>query len=218
MTRDLFVKEMDALQADVVRMASLAGDAIHASVEALRDRDVARAERIVADDDKIDAMHLDLEARCTKLLARQQPMASDLRAIAAMFAITLDLERLADHAEGISRAVKRLGNQPLVKPLVDIPRMEELVQQMLRDVMHALLRRDTALAEATAKKDDEVDSLRSQVFRELLTYMMSDPSTVSRALELLLVAQHLERAADHITNIAERVIYVTTGELRELNT
>jgi len=217
-TRDLFVKEMDALQADVVRMASLAGDAIHASVEALRDRDVARAERIVADDDKIDAMHLDLEARCTKLLARQQPMASDLRAIAAMFAITLDLERLADHAEGISRAVKRLGNQPLVKPLVDIPRMEELVQQMLRDVMHALLRRDTALAEATAKKDDEVDSLRSQVFRELLTYMMSDPSTVSRALELLLVAQHLERAADHITNIAERVIYVTTGELRELNT
>lgn len=104
-----------------------------------------------------------------------------------------------------------------MKPLIDIPRMEALVQQMLRDVMHAFLRRDVALAEATALKDDEVDALRSQVFRELLTYMMSDPGTVSRALELLLVAQHLERAADHITNIGERVIYAVTGELRELN-
>ena len=217
MTREMFVKEMEALQADVVRMASMAGDAIHAAVEALRDRDVARAERIIADDDRIDTLHLDLEARCMRLLARQQPMASDLRAIAAVFTITLDLERLADHAEGISKAVKRLGNQPPLKPLIDIPRMEALVQQMLRDVIHAFLRRDVALAEATALKDDEVDALRSQVFRELLTYMMSDPGTVSRALELLLVAQHLERAADHITNIGERVIYAVTGELRELN-
>jgi phosphate transport system protein len=216
-TRDLFVRDLGALQADVVGMATRAGEAIHAAVEALRDRDVARARRIIADDDGIDRMHLELEERCMRLLARQQPMASDLRMIAAVFAITLDLERLADHAEGISTAVERLGDQPLLKPLIDIPRMEALVQQMLQDAMQACARRDTALARATALRDDEVDALRAQVFRELLTYMMSDPATVSRALELLLVAQHLERAADHVTNIAERVIYAVTGDLRELN-
>jgi phosphate transport system protein len=152
-----------------------------------------------------------------RLLARQQPMASDLRTIAAMFAITIDLERLADHAEGISRCVKRLAGQALLKPLIDIPRMNALVQEMLRDAVDALARRDAAMAEAMARKDDEVDALRSQVFRELLTFMISDPATVPRALELLLAAQHLERAADHVTNVGERVIYMVTGELRELN-
>lgn len=217
MTRELFLRELEGLQADVVRMATMAGEAIHASVEALRALDADWAARIVRDDDRIDALHLDLEDRCMRLLARQQPMASDLRTIAAVFAITIDLERLADHAEGISKSVKRLAGQPHLKPLIDIPRMEELVQQMLREAMDAFLRRDAALAEAMAKKDDEVDALRSQVFRELLTYMMGDPRTISRALELLLVAQNLERAADHITNIGERVIYMVTGELRELN-
>ncbi len=217
MTRELYLKELDALKQEVVRMATMAGEAIHAAVEALRDRDVARAGRIIADDDKIDALHMDLENRCMRLLATQQPMASDLRTISAVFAITIDLERMADHAEGISKAVKRLVDQPLLKPLIDIPRMEGLVQQMLREAMDAFLWLDAALAEAMAKKDDEMDALRSQVFRELLTYMLSDPKTTPRALELLLVAQHLERAADHITNIGERVIYMVTGELRELN-
>ncbi len=217
MTRELFLKELEALQADVVHMAVMAGEAIHAAIDALRDRDVVRAERIIKDDDRIDTLHLDLEDRCMRLLARQQPMASDLRTIAAVFAITIDLERMADHAEGISKAVRRLAGQPLLKPLIDIPRMEALVGEMLRDTMDAFLTRDAARAEAMARKDDEVDALRSQVFRELLTHMISDPSTVPRALELLLVAQHLERAADHITNIGERVIYMVTGELRELN-
>lgn len=217
MTRELFVKELETLQADVLRMATMAGEAIAASVEALRDRDVARAERIIQEDDQIDALHLDLENRCMRLLARQQPMASDLRTIASVFAITIDLERMADHAEGISKCVKRLAGQPLLKPLIDIPRMESLVEQMLRDAMDAFLSRDAARAEAMARKDDEVDALRSQVFRELLTYMISDPGSVPQALELLLVAQHLERAADHITNMGERVVYMVTGELRELN-
>jgi phosphate transport system protein len=217
MTREGYTKELAALQADVVRMASLAGQAIHASVEALKERNVAEAERIIKEDDALDAMHLELENRCMRLLALQQPMASDLRTIAAVFAITIDLERLADHAEGISRAVKRLADQPLLKPLIDIPRMEEITQMMLREAMDAFLRRDATLAEAMVRRDDEVDALRGQVFRELLTYMFSDPTTVPRALELLLVAQHLERAADHITNIGERVIYMVTGELRELN-
>ncbi len=217
MTRELYLKELDTLKTDVVRMATMAGEAIHGAVEALRDRDIARADRIIAEDDKIDALHMDLENRCMRLLATQQPMASDLRAIASVLAITIDLERMADHAEGISKAAKRLADQPLLKPLIDIPRMEELVQQMLREAMDAFLRRDPDLAEAMTKKDDEIDGLRSQVFRELLTYMLSDPKTTPRALELLLVAQHLERAADHITNIGERVIYMVTGELRELN-
>ncbi len=217
MTRELYLRELEALKTDVIRMAAMAGGAIREAVEALRDRDVARAERVIADDDRIDAMHLDLENRCMRLLALQQPMASDLRTIAAVFAITIDLERMADHAEGISKAARRLADQPLLKPLIDIPRMEELVQQMLRDSMDALLRQDASLAESMAKSDDEIDALRSQVFRELLTYMLSDPRTTPRALELLLVAQHLERAADHVTNIGERVIYMVTGELRELN-
>ncbi len=217
MTRELYLRELEALKTDVIRMAAMAGGAIREAVEALRDRDVARAERVIADDDKIDAMHLGLENRCMRLLALQQPMASDLRTIAAVFAITIDLERMADHAEGISKAARRLADQPLLKPLMDIPRMEELVQQMLRDSMDAFLRQDASLAESMAKKDDEIDALRSQVFRELLTYMLSDPRTTPRALELLLVAQHLERAADHVTNIGERVIYMVTGELRELN-
>ena len=217
MTRELYLKELEALQADVLRMGRMAGDAIHAAVEALKNRDLDEAERIVRDDDRIDAFHMELEDRCMRLLARQQPMASDLRTIAAVLAITTDVERMADHAEGISKAAKRLADQPLLKPLIDIPRMDLLVQEMLRRVLEAFLTRDVASAEAAAKMDDEVDALRSQVFRELLTYMISDPATVPRALELLLVAQHLERAADHITNIAERVIYVVTGELRELN-
>ncbi|MDR7537730.1 MAG: phosphate signaling complex protein PhoU [Armatimonadota bacterium] len=217
MTRDLFVRELEALQADVLHMARIAGAAIHASVEALRNRDPARADQVIRDDDGIDALHMDLENRYMRLLVLQQPMASDLRTIAAVLAITIDLERMADHAEGISKAAKRLAHQPLLKPLIDIPRMEALVQNMLHRVVEAFLSRDVTLAEAAARMDDEVDALRSQVFRELLTYMISDPATVPRALELLLVAQHLERAADHITNMAERVIYVATGELRELN-
>lgn len=217
MTRNQYLKDLETLRADLVRMAAMAGEAIHASVEALKALDSEMAERIIAADDRIDALHLDLENRCTRLLALQQPMASDLRTIAAVFAITIDLERMADHAEGISKCVKRLAGQPLLKPLIDIPRMEALVQEMLRDAMEAFQRHEPVLAEAMAKKDDEVDALRSQVFRELLIYMMSDPTTIPRALELLLAAQHLERAADHITNIGERVIYMVTGELRELN-
>lgn len=216
-TREAFDRELRKLREDVVSMGTRAGEAIHASVEALKSRDTALATRIIADDDKIDALHLELEERCMRLLATQQPMATDLRMIASVFAIVLDLERMADHAEGISRATKRLGTEPLVKPLVDIPKMEELVQEMLRDALQAFVTRDADLAVRMAKKDDLVDGLRSQVFRELLDIMTRDPETVERALELLLVAQHLERAADHITNIGERVVYVVTGRLQELN-
>lgn len=216
-TREAFERELHKLKDDVVQMGVRAGEAIHRAVEALRARDVALAEQVVAEDDAIDALHMDLEQRCMRLLATQQPMAGDLRTIASVFAITIDLERMADHAEGISRAVKRLGNEPLVKPLVDIPKMEAQVQTMLGETLDAFRNNNAKLAAQAAAKDDTVDKLRNNVFQDLLEIMIKDPQTIHRALELLIVARHLERAADHLTNVDERVVYMVTGELRELN-
>lgn len=217
MTRGAFERDLRQLNEGVVRMGERAGEAIHGAVEALRARDVAAAERIIAEDDAIDALHMDLEQRCMRLLATQQPMAGDLRTIASVFAITIDLERMADHAEGISRAVKRLAAEPLVKPLVDIPQMDEILQGMIRDALMAFQMENADLARQTAAQDDAIDRLRNRVLQDLLEIMIHDPQTVPRALELLIVARHLERAADHVTNICERIVYIVTGELRELN-
>ena len=215
--REAYDEALRALEEDVVRMGSLAGDLIHRAVEALKNQDVQAAEAVIAEDDVVDRLHLDLEERVAKVIATQQPMAGDLRVLMSVLAISIDLERMADHAEGIAKATKRLSREPLLKPLVDIPYMERLVQEMLQEALQAFVQRDAALAESLAKKDDVVDALRSQVFRELITYMVEDPRTISRALDLILVAQHLERAADHVTNVAERVVYMVTGQLRELN-
>ncbi|MDQ7851140.1 MAG: phosphate signaling complex protein PhoU [Armatimonadota bacterium] len=217
MTREAFESELQRLQEDVIRLGVLAGQAIRRAVEALQARDVTLAEQVIAEDDRLDAMHLELEQRCMHLLATQQPMAGDLRTIASVFAITLDLERMADHAEGVCRATRRLGNEPPVKPLVDIPRMQQIVQEMLNHALEAFGTRNADLAVRTAARDDEVDALRSQVFKDLLDIMIRDPNLIPRALELLIVARHLERAADHVTNVCERVVYMVTGELRELN-
>ncbi len=217
MTRGAFERDLRQLKEGVVRMGERAGEAIHGAVEALRARDVAAAERIIAEDDAIDALHMDLEQRCMRLLATQQPMAGDLRTIASVFAITIDLERMADHAEGISRAVKRLAAEPLVKPLVDIPQMDEILQGMIRDALMAFQMENADLARQTAAQDDAIDRLRNRVLHDLLEIMIHDPQTVPRALELLIVARHLERAADHVTNVCERIVYIVTGELRELN-
>jgi phosphate transport system protein len=217
MTRERYLHELEALQADVVRMAEAAASAIRESVRALETRDLDAAARVVAADDRIDAQHLELEERCTRLLALQQPMASDLRTIASALAITIDLERLADHAEGIAKSVKRLAVVPELSLVDEIAPMETLVQEMARDAVAAFLQRDAALAAAMAHKDDQVDRLRSQAFRRLLEMMTADPAQTPRALEMLLVVQNLERAADHLTNIGERVIYMVTGQLKELN-
>ncbi len=217
MTRGAFERDLRQLNEGVVRMGERAGEAIHGAVEALRARDVAAAERIIAEDDAIDALHMDLEQRCMRLLATQQPMAGDLRTIASVFAITIDLERMADHAEGISRAVKRLAAEPLVKPLVDIPQMDEILQGMIRDALMAFQMENADLARQTAAQDDAIDRLRNRVLHDMLEIMIHDPQTVPRALELLIVARHLERAADHVTNVCERIVYIVTGELRELN-
>jgi phosphate transport system protein len=215
--RESYDEALRSLEEDLVRMGSIAGELIHRSVEALKKQDVREAEAVIAEDDRVDALHLDIERRVINLLATQQPMARDLRVLTSALAISIDLERLADHAEAIAKATKRLSREPLLKPLVDIPYMERIAQEMLQDALRAFVQRDAQLAEALAAKDDTVDALRSQVFRELLTYMAEDPRTISRGLDLILVTQNLERAADHVTNIAERVIYMVTGEMKELN-
>ncbi len=216
-TREAFDRELTQLQDDLLRMGALVEDAVRRSIEALRARSVQMADAIIDADNAIDALHLDLEDRCLRLMATQQPMAKDLRTIAAVWTMTIDLERIGDHAEDIARATKRMADQPLLKPLIDIPRMAEIVGDMLRTGLGAFVQRDTELAQRMAAKDDEVDHLYAQVFRELLTYMIEDPRSIQRATHLLMVAQALERSGDHATNIAERVIYMVTGTLKELN-
>jgi phosphate transport system protein len=218
MTRDKYHHELDAVQTDVTRMAAMASDSIRRALEALRGRDPETAGRVVEDDDRIDALHLELEERCMRLLALQQPMARDLRTIAAVFAITIDLERMADHGEGIGRAVRRLAAYPPVEPPGEIWEMGTLVSEMARNAVDALLTQNAEQARTLAAKDDAVDALRSRAFQQLLGRMIADPTSTPLELEMLLVVQHLERAADHLTNVAERVIYLLTGELRELNT
>ena len=216
-TRDAFDRELQRLSDDLLRLGTLAEDAVRRSIEALRSRSEELAESVIASDDAIDTLHLELEERCMRLMATQQPMAKDLRTIAAIWTMTIDLERVGDHAEDVARMVRRIASQPLLKPLIDIPRMADTVRGMLREGLDAFVRRDAALAECMAATDDDVDHLYSQVFRELLTYMIEDPRNIQRATHLLMAAQALERIGDHATNIAERVIYMVTGTLRELN-
>lgn len=216
-TREAFDQDLRRLSDDLLRLGTLVEDAVRRSIDALRSRNVDLAAAIVAADNTIDALHLELEERCMRLMATQQPMAKDLRTIAAIWAMTIDLERVGDHAEDIARMVRRIAAEPLVKPLIDIPRMADMVRGMLREGLDAFVRHDVALAERMAAADDDVDHLYSQVFRELLTIMIEDPKKVERATHLLMAAQALERMGDHATNIAERVIYMVTGTLKELN-
>jgi phosphate transport system protein len=215
--RGAFDHELHGLEDDVLRMGGVVGDLIHRAVQALLKQDTAAAAAVVEDDSRVDDMHLAIEQRVIGMLATQQPMAIDLRTLASIMAMSIDLERLADHAEGIADAVRRINGNSLLKPIVDIPYMEQVVRGMLHDVLEAFAHRDPVLAQAVAAKDDTVDALRAQIFRVLLTYMAENPRKLSEALDLVIVAQHLERAADHVTNIAERVIYIVTGEMRSLN-
>lgn len=216
-TREAFDRDLHQLQDDLLRMGALVESALDRAIEALRNRSVQLADAIIAADNTIDALHLELEERCLRLMATQQPMAKDLRTIAAVWIMTIDLERMGDHAEDIARIVQRIADQPLLKPLIDIPRMADLVRGMLRDGLDAFISRDTELARQMAARDDEIDHLYRQIFRELLTYMLEDTRNIQRATHLLMVAQALERMGDHATNIAERVIYMVTGTLQELN-
>lgn len=206
-----------ALQDDLLRLGNMVDNAISQSLKSLTERDADLARQISADDAQINALRYEIEEACLAVVATQQPAASDLRTIMAVMSIVSDLERMADHAAGIARIVLRMGDEPLLKPLIDIPRMVETCRQMLADSLKAFTQRDTDMARRVAAQDESVDALYTQVFRELLSFMLEDPRTTSRALYLLFAAHNLERIGDRVTNIAERVIFMTSGELTELN-
>jgi len=213
-TRHSFDQELETLREELLRMGMLVSSAIQDAVQSLAKQDLELARKVISDDDSIDKLEEDIEDRCMVLIARQQPLARDLRIIGTGLKITTDLERMGDHAYDIANVTLRLANQPLIKPLVDIPRMAGKVEQMLSDSLAAYLEMDITKAEKVCQADDDVDSLYQQVFRELLTFMMEDPRTITQATQLLFVARYLERIGDHCTNIAEWTIYMVTGQRR----
>jgi phosphate transport system protein len=206
-----FQDELGALQERLLAMGGLAEERVCESVRALADRDADLVERLLAGDEPVNELHIEVDDRCFKLLALHQPMAADLRAIVAAVKINTDLERVGDLAVNIAEAAKRYLQHPPVKPLIDIPRMGEIAEGMLRDALDAFVRRDIALAEAVLAEDDRLDALKTQIFRELLTFMLSDPSTIEPSLDLILISRHLERIGDHATNIAEDVIFMVSA-------
>ena len=206
-----FQEELEVLQERLLAMGGLAEERVREAVLALSSREQALVDRVLDGDEPVNDLHIEIDDRCFKLLALHQPMAADLRAIVAAVKINTDLERVGDLAVNIAEAAKRYLLHPPVKPLIDIPRMGDIAQRMLRDALDAFVRRDTTLAEAVLAADDELDGLKSQIFRELLTFMMQDASKIEPALDLILVSRHLERIGDHATNVAEDVIFLVSA-------
>lgn len=217
MVREAFARELRALEEEVVRLGEAVAEAALRAVDALRRKDAALARKIDEEDETINERWLALEERCLELLATQQPAAGDLRVLLAIVHIATDLERMGDHAAGVARLVLRIGDEPLIKPLIDIPRMAELAAGMLREALQAFLARDAARARAVAARDDEVDALHDQVHRELFLLMIENPRTITQATYLMWASHGLERIADLVTNVCERVVFVATGTLEDLN-
>jgi len=215
--RATYDREFSEIQEDIIRLGGLVDQAIARSIECLEKRDQGMANQIIADDEAINDLRFALEEECLRLIARQQPAASDLRAVLSALSIVPDMERMADHASGIAKTVLRMGDEPLVKPLIDIPRMALTVREMLRDSLRAFVQRDAGAANAIAQRDTEVDLLYKAVFDELIEIMARDPSSVTRATYLLWCGHNRERIGDRVTNIAERIVFMTTGNMKELN-
>lgn len=212
-----FDRHLRELQDNLLMLGSMVEKAIAKALEALKSRDLEASMQVIHDDDAIDLLRYQLEEQCIELIATQQPVARDLRRLVTFLHIAVELERMGDYAEGIGKISLMMGEEPPLKPLVDIPRMAEKSADMLRRSLDALVNRDVVAATGVCNADDEVDALYDQVYRELLTYMIQDPKTIQRATYLLWVAHDLERVADRATNIAERVIYLVTGKLTEIN-
>jgi len=216
MPRETFERELQDLQDEVLVLGSMVEKAIEESVDALKRQDLETAQRLVAEDRLINKKRFEIESETLIIIATQQPMASDLRTLAAVLEIAGELERMGDYAKGIATITLMIGKQPLIKPLIDIPRMAEKARDMLHRALDAFARRDVALAWAIPAADDEVDALYNQIYRELMTYVMADPRNIDQANHLLWAAHNLERTADRVTNICERVIFTVTGELVEI--
>src|SRR3989475_4829761 len=206
-----FQEELEQLKTRLLEMGGLAEEQVRLAVKALVDRDRDLIERVLHGDEPLNALHIEIDGRCFTLLALYQPMAIDLRAIVAAVKINTDLERVGDLAINIAEAARRYATHPPVKKLTDIPQMGDIAQTMLRDALDSFVRRDTVLAHQVLNEDDRLDGLKTQIFRELLSYMIDDPSTVEPALDLILISRHLERIGDHATNIAEDVIFMVSA-------
>lgn len=217
MIRETFERELKQLQDEVLVLGSMVEQGISEAVEALRLRDIDESRRLIASDRDINEKRFSIENDALLLVAKQQPVASDLRMIAAVLAIAGELERIGDYAKGIARINLMMADEPLIKPLVDIPRMAQVAREMLHRSLDAFVAQDVELARTIPASDDEVDALYNQVYRELLTLMMSKPTTIDQATFLLWAAHNLERSADRVANICERVIFTVTGELTEFH-
>jgi phosphate transport system protein len=217
MTRTAFDRQLSEIQEDMLVMAGMVDQAIDRGIEALKTRNLQLAHEIIADDLKINRKRYETEDKCLELIATQQPLAGDLRTIVSVLHITVDLERMGDHAEGIAKIALMLADEPPLKPYVDIPRMAEVTRGMLMDSLEAFKQRDTALARAVSNRDDEVDALYDKLYHELIGFMVKDPTTIQRATYLIWVTHNLERIGDRVTNICERVVYLVDGHIHEMN-
>ena len=217
MPRETFERELQHLQDETLVLGSMVEHAIMESVAVLQQRDMDGSRSVIAQDRRINEKRFAIEEESLVLIATQQPMAGDLRIIAAVLDITSELERIGDYAKGIARINLMIGDEPLIKPLIDVPRMAEKARKMLHDALDAFVRQDVALARAIPAQDDEVDGLYNQISRELLVLVMANPRRIAQANYLLWVAHNLERAADRVTNICERVLFAVTGEMVELD-
>lgn len=213
--RKSFHESIKELKNDLLKMGSMVEEAIYKSVDALKKQDLDLAKQVLEEDDRIDDFEISLEERCTKLIALQQPVAKDLRTIIVISKLVTDLERIGDHASNIAGMALEIGTEPLIKPLIDIPRMTEIVARRLRESLDAFVNMDIKVAKRVAKEDEDVDILDEQILRELLTFMMEAPSTIRQATSLMFISRFLERIGDHSTNICERVIYMVSGERQD---
>ena len=210
-------RQLRMLQDEVMMMGGMVEKSIARALDALTRRDLEASEQVIQEDDYIDSKRFEIEEQCIDLIATQQPMARDLRILVTILHITVELERMGDYAEGIARINLLMGDEPTLTPLIDIPQMAERATTMLHRSLEALTNRDTVTALQVCNEDDEVDALYDRVYRDLLDHMIQDPETIQRATYLLWVAHDLERIADRATNIAERVVYLVTGKMQEIN-
>ncbi len=217
MARTTFERHLSEIEEDMLVLAGMVERAIDRSIEALKNRDIELARVVIVEDTDINRKRYETEEKCLELLATQQPMARDLRTIVAVLHVIVDLERMGDHAEGIAKVAIMLADEPPLKPYIDIPRMAEVAVRMLRGGIEAFKLRDVEMARQVCDQDDEVDALYDQVYRELITFMINDPKTIERATHITWIAHNLERIADRVTNIGERVVYMVQGTYEELN-
>ncbi len=208
-----FHEELDALKQTLLAMGGLVEDQIRRVMRALMERDGALAQEVIDRDRQVNAYDVEVDETCVNLIALHQPAAGDLRVLTTAMKIVTDLERIGDQAVNIGQRVLELNQEPQLKPYIDLPRMAECAQRMVKESLDAFVARDTALARRVCGEDSEVDALKEQIFRELLTFMMEDPRTIPRAIRLILISRFLERVADHATNIAEMVVYMVEGKM-----